>query len=77
MEILTNNQVSTSVSVDEISDPSGNEISEQGAENVENTNIPAIKVSKSTKAGERAQQETIDKLHEKVNDLRSEGASIR
>lgn len=54
------NQVSTSVGVDEISDPSGNEISEQGAENVENTNIPAIRVSKSTKAGERAQQETIN-----------------
>ncbi|KAK4275118.1 hypothetical protein QN277_018253 [Acacia crassicarpa] len=60
MESLTNNQVSTSVRVDEISDPSGSEISEQGAENVENINIPAIRVSKSTKAGERAQQETIN-----------------
>ncbi|XP_028784686.1 tRNA (adenine(58)-N(1))-methyltransferase non-catalytic subunit trm6 [Neltuma alba] len=60
MESLANNQMSTSVGVDEISDPSRNEISDQGAEKVENTNIPPVRAGKSTKAGERAQQETIN-----------------
>lgn len=54
------NQASTLIGVDEISDPSGNEISDIGAENVENTNVPSIKACKSIKAGEKAQQETIN-----------------
>ncbi|XP_054818816.1 uncharacterized protein LOC129318204 isoform X2 [Prosopis cineraria] len=60
MESLTSNQMSTSVTVDEISGPSGNEISDQGAENVENTNVPAIRACKSTKAGETAKKDTIN-----------------
>lgn len=46
--------------MDEISSSSGNGISDLGVENIENTIIPAIRVCKSTKAGEKAQQETID-----------------
>lgn len=47
--------------MDEISDSSGNGISDPGAENVENNTIPAsVRVCKSTKAGEKPQQEAID-----------------
>ncbi|XP_027331882.1 tRNA (adenine(58)-N(1))-methyltransferase non-catalytic subunit trm6 isoform X2 [Abrus precatorius] len=53
----SNDQISASASMEEISSPSENEISDLGAENTE----PAIKVcNKAPKAGEKAQQETID-----------------
>ncbi|KAF7817641.1 tRNA (adenine(58)-N(1))-methyltransferase non-catalytic subunit trm6 [Senna tora] len=60
MESQSNSQVCTSVSMDETSSSSGNGTSDLSAEGIETTIIPPVRACKSIKAGEKAQQETID-----------------
>lgn len=58
-DMMLQDQMCASVSMEEISHSSENGISDLGAENTENTTIPAIKACKATKAGEKASQEII------------------
>ncbi|KAI4316925.1 hypothetical protein L6164_024852 [Bauhinia variegata] len=64
MESQTNDQMFLSVNVEDMSLSSGNEVSDLGAESADNTIISATRVHKSTKAGEKAQQEMIDSWKE-------------
>ncbi|KAK7275209.1 hypothetical protein RIF29_16318 [Crotalaria pallida] len=57
-------QMGASVSMEEICNSSENVISDLGAENTDNTNIPAKRVCKAAKAGEKAPQEIIDSWKE-------------
>ncbi|MED6132461.1 hypothetical protein PIB30_019257 [Stylosanthes scabra] len=64
VESQSNDPMGATANTDEISHSSGNGISDLGAENAENENIPVIRACKATKAGERAPQETIDSWKE-------------
>ncbi|KAF1859353.1 hypothetical protein Lal_00009937 [Lupinus albus] len=63
-ESQSNEQTCPSVSVEKISLSSENGISDLGAENTENTNIPSKRVCKAAKAGEKAPPEVIDSWKE-------------
>ncbi|KAK7275211.1 hypothetical protein RIF29_16320 [Crotalaria pallida] len=64
VESQSNDQMGASVSMEEICNSSENVISDLGAENTDNTNIPAKRVCKAAKAGEKAPQEIIDSWKE-------------
>ncbi|KAK7275208.1 hypothetical protein RIF29_16317 [Crotalaria pallida] len=64
VESQSNDQMGASVSMEEICNSSENVISDLGVENTDNTNIPAKRVCKAAKAGEKAPQEIIDSWKE-------------
>ncbi|KAK7275207.1 hypothetical protein RIF29_16316 [Crotalaria pallida] len=64
VESQSNDQMGASVSMEEICNSSENVISDLGAENTNNTKIPAKRVCKAAKAGEKAPQEIIDSWKE-------------
>ncbi|KAK7275206.1 hypothetical protein RIF29_16315 [Crotalaria pallida] len=64
VESQSNDQMGASVSMEEICNSSENVISDLGAEKTDNTNIPAKRVCKAAKAGEKAPQEIIDSWKE-------------
>ncbi|OIW12017.1 hypothetical protein TanjilG_16128 [Lupinus angustifolius] len=64
LESQSNEQICASVSMEKISLSSENGISDLGAENTENTNIPGKRVSKAAKAGEKAPPEVIESWKE-------------